>query len=203
MAEIRTIERVSEEYIRDPQTDLYYWLAPVYKRGSDQQLLDDMNAMVKRLGEIKQTGSHVFRPTAMIQANAMSKISLSTRDTLGKNTYLMLFDVGVASPNGFSGCDEWLNDGNYIFLWSSDTKVYTWCTPDNLAHRFPKATKAEAMKDAFTKPEVGTEDPEYPEPYPDVIVAEPVKKWHVTGTKKRWTLFGMKTDIYHLTVEAE
>jgi len=156
MSKIRTVQRVSEEYILDPATGLYYWLAPIYKKGTDQQLLDDMNAMVKFLRAYDdQPGEHVFRPTAMIQQSAMGKIGAAVQDTLAKNTYLMLFEYGAIPgdiiPDGtISG--EWVSEGNNIFLWSDDDTVYTWCTPDNLAHRFPRVTKEEALREAFTKP---------------------------------------------------
>jgi len=156
MSNIRTIKRVSEEYILDPATGLYYWLAPIYKKGTDQKLMDDMNAMINFLKAYDdQPGDHVFRPTAMIQQSAIGKISAAVKDTLSKNTYLMLFEYdaipGDIIPDGtISG--EWVSEGNNIFLWSDDDTVYTWCTPDNLAHRFPRVTKEEAIREAFTKP---------------------------------------------------
>ena len=193
---IRKIQRVSEEYIYDPATSLYYWLAPVYKKGTDQQLLDDMNAMVKRLGEIKQKGEHVFRPTAMIQKSAMGKIGRAViSDTLSKNTYLMLFDFlaekPAVIPDG-TAAKEWVSGGNNIFLWSKDDTVYTWCDSNAIAHRFPRATKEEALTEQFIQPKPPADIDEQLE---DLCGYIPTT-YHITGK------LGLLGDI-DITVEAE
>jgi len=191
---MRIIKRVSEEYIQDPLTGLYYWLAPVYKRGTDQQLLDDMRTMVDRIAQLPKQGAQVLRPTAMIQRSAMSKISKTTQDTLSKNTYLMLFDYGAPEPKEiYDGTEtrEWVSEGNNIFLWSNDDKIYTWCNSDQLAHRFYRVPKEVAMKEPF---EATIEDSAESTSLPMSIANLP-NKYHITGN-----IGGMIVDLH---VEAE
>ena len=114
---MRTVQRVSEEYIKDPDSGLYYWLAPIYKRGTEQELLDDMSMQVEQLANMKQEGEHVFRPTAMIQKKVINSMALQTLERLSQNTYLMLFDYGAAEPDSIpdGGRNEWVSEGNNIF----------------------------------------------------------------------------------------
>lgn len=181
---IRSVKRVSEEYIQDPVTGLYYWLAPIFKKGSEQQLLDDMNAMVDRLNALPSQGEQVRRPTAMILKSAMETLQPTTQARLGENTYLMLFDPGADKPaeipdGTFS--KEWVSEGNNIFLWSSNDKVYTWCDSNALGHRYFRVAEDVALADAFQDPETPpVEDPTVPPVTPPVYAPVP-EKWHITG----------------------
>ena len=197
MSKIRTVKRVSEEYIQDPATGLYYWLAPIYKKGTDGKLLEDMNAMVKFLHAYDdQPGEHVFRPTAMIQKSAMGKIGRAViSDTLSKNTYLMLFDFlaekPAVIPDG-TAAEEWVSNGNNIFLWSKDDTVYTWCDSNAIAHRFPRATKEEAFAEPFAKPEYNPPTGDF-----DISITPSIPTtYHITGK------LGLLGDI-DITVEWE
>lgn len=98
----------------------------------------------------------------------------------------------------------WDAYGRDVFLWNgSPNEVLTSLTADGLSHRFRKVPAIEAKRiidewKGSTDPggsSGGSEIPEYPEPYPDVIVADPVKKWRAKG--KFWFM-----DV-DLTVEAE
>ena len=195
MTTIRAIKRVSEEYIQDPATGLYYWLAPVYKRGTDQQLLDDMRAMVEKLAAFTKQGEQVLRPTAMIQRNAINKINPVVLDALSKNTYLFLFDWGSPKPKEIPDgtlSKEWVSEGNAIFLWSSDNNVYTWCNSNQLGHRYYRVPQDVALAAAFE--EVQQPDEEKPIYIDETVVS--ARKLHITGNAG---LLG-KIDI---TVEAK
>lgn len=175
---MRIIERVSEEYIYDPDSDLYYWLAPIYKTGTEQQLLDDLEVMADYLSGVTQSGEHVFRPTAMIQRSALSSISDKVKARLSENTYLMLFDYGASEPEEIPA-DPWTQEGTNIFLWSSDTKVYTWCDSNDIAHRFVRSAGEAAIQcpDEY-EPQNG--DTTGDTIGGNVLVTQP-KTYHITG----------------------
>lgn len=176
---IRAINRVSEEYIRDPLTGLYYWLAPVYKRTTETQMLDDMNKQVEELRKLPPQGEQVRRPTTMLLKSQVSALQPATQGRLGENTYLMFFDPGVAKPAEIpdpTPGKEWLSEGNNIFLWSSNKIIYTWCDSNMLGHRYYRVSEAVALKDAFEKPT----DPVTPPPPEDPVIPGPEAKGCLT-----------------------
>jgi hypothetical protein len=184
---------VNERYIHDDMNSgLYFDIAPLKRGAGDEQELNGrVDSENNRLAQIEPAGK-VYMPTLMLTVGQYDNLTEHWKNIIAPKSYLMLYVPG-GHPSEID-IQFWHAYGNDVFWWASDSVVYSAYDANGLAHRYRVAKEAEVE---------GTEDPEYPEPYPDVIVAEPVKKWHVTGTKKRWTLFGMKTDIYHLTVEAE
>ena len=184
---MRVIKRVSEEYIYDPESGLYYWLAPIYKRGAEQDLLDDMEDRAYDLSHMNQAGDHVFRPTAMIQLCAFYSISEKVKDRLSENTYLMLFNSGAPCPDVIGGYTEWIQEGTNIFEWSDDNTIYTWCNPDQLGHRFYRVSEEVALEHAFSDvPQSGDIVTPIVLPIVPQVVSQP-KTTHITGKFNIWT----------------
>ena len=185
---------VKERYIYDDMNSgLYFDIAPLKRGAGDEQ---DFNGRVdsenNRLEQIEPAGK-VFMPTLMLTVSQYNNLTGHWKNIIAPKSYLMLYVPG-GHPDEID-IQFWHAYGNDVFWWASDDAVYSAYDTNGLAHRYRVAKASEVE---------GTADPAKP-PSSETPVSTMYipKKWHVTGTKKRWTLFGMKTDIYHLTVEAE
>jgi len=179
---------VKERYFQDiNNTGLYYDLAPIKRGAGDEseynRRIDNANI---GLDENMPEGK-VWRCTLYMLDSQLQNLSDSWKNTIAAKTYLMVYRPGQ-NVNSFD-VQFWRDYGTDIFLWSSDDKVYSKLDANGLGDRYriAKASEVEGAEDPT--------QPEYPDPYPDVIIAEPVKKWHAKG--KLWFM-----DI-DLTVEAE
>jgi len=181
---------VKERYFHDVNdSGLYYDLAPLKRAGGDEA---DFNARIDSENNRLQTlglSGKALHPTIYLLDSQLNNLTDHWKNILAPKSYLMIYRPGV-HPSEIN-IQYWNAYGNDVFWWASDDVVYSKYDANGLSHRYRIAKEAEVNGTADP-----TTTPDYPEPYPDVIVAEPVKKWRVTGR------FGWLGNV-DLTVEAE